>query len=326
MQMNQGVKTSDAGLFCSPTKPIHGNTLSKGNEMGLERLDRRDGGLLSESPVETAMTHILEEGPGLATRAGFYRADGWRAALHELEADPEPLLRHRMVVFPQAGIRSFRADFMVVVGGRGDPFRVANAARHAFIVECDGREYHASSAEAAEDLKRESLIRRTTGLDVLRFSGPEILYRSGFVSLVLGARAEALAAVHELGWDVVGRDAARILRCVSGLSSHFLLRREYVARNTAFPPDPWRVEDPAGEQFSSASLTRDAELDPFVDLRVAVARLRHTVAQARQISLPIAASSWDEDLEGRPRHIGHAVAAITARIIERASSHTASGR
>jgi hypothetical protein len=309
--------------FVPPTKPPHGNILSKGNEMGLERLDRRDDGLLSESPVETAMTHILEEGPGFETRAGFYRADGWRAALHELEADPEPLLRHRMVVFPQTGIRSFRADFMVVIGGRGEPFRAANAAQHAFIVECDGREYHASSAEAAEDLKRESLIRRTTGLDVLRFSGPEILYRSGLVSLVLGARSEALAAVHELGWDVVGRHAARILRCVSGLSSHFLLRREYIARNAAFPPDPWRVEDPAGEQFDSASLARDAELDLFVELRVAVARLRHAVAQARRISLPIAANSSGEDLEGRPQHIGRAIAAIAARLMEHTGRNTA---
>jgi hypothetical protein len=295
--------------------------------MGVQWLGRGGiDGLLSESPVETAMTHILEEGPGLGTRTGFYRADGWHAALHGLEADPEPLLRHRMVAFPQIGIRSFRADFMVVVGGRGEPFRAANSARHAFIVECDGREYHSSAAEVAEDLKRESLIRRTTGLDVLRFSGPEILHRSGLVSLVLGARAEALAAVHELGWDTVAHEAGHILRYVSWLSSHFLLRREYVTRNSAFPSDPWRVEDPAGEQFDSASLSRDAEIDPFMELRVAVAHLRHTVAKARQNPPSLVEQSWDEDLEAQPRHIGDVLMSVIANMIERTDRNALSAR
>lgn len=241
-------------------------------------------GLLSGSPVEDAMARILEEGPGVGTRAAFARADGWRAALKALRDDPVLLLRHRLVVFPQTQVRSYRADFMVVVGGRGGPPGTLGLSRDAFFVECDGKEFHGKADDVAADLERESVLRSETGMSVLRFSGPEILYRRHLVGLALSCQVEAFDAVQELGVDAVGPSADRVLAEVARLTGHFALRREYTARNTAEAIDPYDPVDSAGEWFDRREIFASpaAEWDPFLPLRTERAALRHAVALARR--------------------------------------------
>jgi hypothetical protein len=115
-------------------------------------------------------------------------------------------------------------------------------------------------------------------MDVLRFSGSEILFRPILVDLVIGAQAEAFLAVQELGEEAVGREADRVLSKVAERSCHFLLRREYTARNgPEAKEDPYDPCDTSGDGFDEARFRGEEASDPFLGLRVALARLRHAV-------------------------------------------------
>lgn len=248
----------------------------------LDLLSRRElPGSLLESVAEERLAAILEAGPGTGARAAFATASDWKDALRAVSADATALARKKLVIFPQASVDRYRVDFLVVVAPACD--RGMGQTLSAFIVECDGRKGHAESYDQVlADRERETRIRRETGMDVLRFSGAEVLYRSGDVAAVIGAQVEAMAALRDHG-DAVAREAFAVLHAVSSLSTHRALRADYTARNSERSRiEPYDPEDPFGEESIPRHVEREAEWDGFLALRMALARLWHAIAHARK--------------------------------------------
>ena len=233
-----------------------------------------------ESPIEEAMAAILEDGPGTGCRAAFLVAADWREALLALRDRPEILMRGRTVVVPQVSVLRHRPDFMVVAGDGLRPVSVRGAPRHAFFVECDGAEFHGQDRIEA-DLRRERAVRAETGMEVLRFSGGEISFHPGKVSLVVAARIEAMRAAQECGPGALEGTVEAVERAVAVLSCHPLLRPAYGSRNAPGSADPYDPFDPSGEEWDRDTARRRAEWDPFLGLATAVAELRHAVARHR---------------------------------------------
>ncbi len=281
--------------------------------MGLELLSRWSPvGLLLESPAEDLLARILEGGPGTNTRALFARAPGWREALTGMAEEPAVILRSQLIVFPQVWVGQYRIDFMVVCADPGAVRGVTQLSGFAFFVECDGRIGHAENAEQIRaDRERERTIRVQTGLPVLRFSGAEIMYRKAEVETVIGAHVEALSARREFGTQLALR-ADAVLEAAAQLSSHRALRTDYTARNSErLEEDPYDPDDPFGEEAFPEAVTREAAWDPFLDLRLKLAQLRHTVASARNL----ARGGWeDEEPGGAPRPFAEALARVLAAI------------
>ncbi len=287
--------------------------------MGLELLSRwSPEGLTLESPAEDHLAQILEEGPGTNARAQFARAAEWREALAALAEDPAAILRSQLIVFPQVKVNQYRADFMVVCGNPGDVRGVTQLSAFAFFVECDGRIGHVENAgQIRADRERERAIRVHTGLPVLRFSGAEVMYRKAEVAAVISAQVEALAARRECGPQLAPQ-ADAVLEAVAGLSSHRALRNDYTLRNSErFAEDPYDPGDPLGENGFPGKVVREAEWDPFLDLGLKLAELRHAVANAR-----LASDDWEgEEPGGLPQPFAEvltrALAAIPASIERR---------
>jgi hypothetical protein len=280
--------------------------------MGLELLSRwSPEGLLLESPAEDHLARLLEEGPGTNTRALFARAPGWREALTDVAEEPAAILRSQLIVFPQVWVGQYRTDFMVVCGDPGNVLGVTQLSSFAFFVECDGRIGHAENAEQIRaDRERERTIRMQTGLPVLRFSGAEVMYQKTEVAALIGAQVEALSARREYGTQLASH-ADAILEAVADLSSHRALRNDYTLRNSErVTEDPYDPCDPFGEDGFPARVIREAEWDPFLDLRLKLAQLRHAVANAR-----LASNGWEDDEpDGAPRPFAEVLARVLAAI------------
>jgi very-short-patch-repair endonuclease len=82
----------------------------------------------------------------------------------------------KVVLVPQARLGKYRADFLVVAKDyTGHPD--FDSPRIAFVIECDGHDYHERTKEqAARDKSRDRAL-ATAGLTVLRFTGSEIWTR-----------------------------------------------------------------------------------------------------------------------------------------------------
>lgn len=80
---------------------------------------------------------------------------------------------YKAVVLPQTQIGEFRVDFLIV--GRdyyGHPD--ADSPPIAFIVECDGHDFHERTKQQAARDKRRDRKLQTMGLPILRFTGSEL--------------------------------------------------------------------------------------------------------------------------------------------------------
>jgi hypothetical protein len=252
------------------------------------------------------MLAILEDGPGCGTKAGFLPPQLVAEALNAAQGDDELFTRHPLLVVPQAALGSLRADVLVMTRSRLGRSHWHGRAAHAFLVECDSLEFHAGRVQ--EDLARERAIRRTTGLDFLRFSGAEINFRPHQVHQVLAARVEAMHALHEFG-DAIQSYATRVIEHVGAVSCHPALRTEYQARNSPEEADLYDSFDPQGEHYNSPP---DIDCDPFEAMRDAVARLRHRISYLR-----LAGPGWepgDTFPERTPRSLGTVLAGIMARM------------
>lgn len=270
--------------------------------MALDYLDRwAPSGLLLESPAEAELAAILESGPGTEVRAVFARASGWLDAMRAVGEEPDAIARRHLIIFPQVGVARFRTDFMVVCAHVRDVGQSNSLSWFAFFVECDGVIGHTETAEQiSADLEREQVIRAETGMQVLRFSGAEVMYQRHEVHTVIAAYVETLAALREHR-NAVGPAADSVLEAVARLSCHRALRSDYTIRNAQRSrTEPYDAEDPYGEEELDPALIHEAEWDIFLDLRVKVSCLRHALALARR-----AAFDRDEDEpdgELRPFH------------------------
>jgi very-short-patch-repair endonuclease len=150
----------------------------------------------------------------------------WHQALALMLDPPAHMARNTVFVFPQTPVGNYSVDYLL---GVAPPFwREPDGKRRyqAFIVEADGLRYHgldpldADPGRIRRDLDRERLIRDETGLDVLRFAGPEIHYRLDTVGEVLAAYVEG-RIVHAMHGLAAGRDLARL---AIGLARHPALR------------------------------------------------------------------------------------------------------
>lgn len=252
--------------------------------MPLELLDRwGPEGLLLESEAEVEMARILELGPGTYARAVFARSEGWHQALKAVADDPSAIARSKLIVFPQAPVSQYRADFLIVCANVAPVMKRSALSRFGFFVECDGLIGHAETTEQVlDDVEREQSIRRQTGMNVLRFSGAEVMYQRREVQTVLGAQVEAMAALREHG-EAVQQEAQVVLDAVAALTAHRALRTDYTARNSARSQlEPYDPADPSGEWGIASEMVREAGWDPFLSLRVDVARLNHAIARARR--------------------------------------------
>lgn len=252
--------------------------------MVLELLDRWSPvGLLLESEAEIEMSRILESGPGTHAKAVFAQSHGWREALKAVASDANALARSKLIVFPQTSVSQYRADFLVVCANVAPVMKRSALSRFGFFVECDGRIGHAETAEQVrDDYEREQAIRRQTGMDVLRFSGAEVMYQRREVQSVIAAQVEAMAALREHG-DAVRREAQTALDAVARLAAHRALRTDYTVRNSARSQlEPYDPSDPFGEWGFNPEVLREAGWDSFLSLRLNVARLNHAIARARQ--------------------------------------------
>lgn len=275
--------------------------------MTLEFLSRwSPPGFLSESPAEERLAEILEDGPGSGTRASFATARDWLTALESVANDSSALARCNMIIFPQAGVGRYRVDFLVVTA----PLRTHRMgfACDAFFVECDGLIGHAENADQAQsDHDRELEIRCATGLDVLRFSGAEVLYRSSDVAAVIGAQVEAMAALRTHRSSTVEYAATKVLFTVASLSAHRARRIDYTARNSFRSKfEPYNPSDPFGLDGVSVGIKREAEWDPFLALRLEITKLRHADAHARQV----APAQDDEAVGGGLEPLGSVLLAV----------------
>lgn len=254
--------------------------------MVLELLDRwSPPGLLLESEAEIEMSRILESGPGTHAKAGFARSDGWREALKAVASDANAIARSKLVVFPQTPVCQYRADFLVVCANVTPVMKRSALSRFGFFVECDGRVGHAETTEQVlDDHEREKAIRRQTGMDVLRFSGAEVVYQRREVQSVIAAQVEAMAALREHG-EAVRPEVKTVLNTVARLAAHRALRTDYTVRNSVRSQlEPYDPSDPFGEWDINSEVLREAEWDAFLSLRLDVARLNHAIARARQVA------------------------------------------
>jgi very-short-patch-repair endonuclease len=282
--------------------------------MPLELLDRwSPPGFLLESEAELEMSRILETGPGTQAQAVFARSDGWRHALKSVASDPNAIARGKLIVFPQAVVMHYRADFLVVCASVAPVMKRSTLSRFGFFVECDGLVGHAETAQQVwDDRQREQAIRRETGMDVLRFSGAEVMYQRREVQAVLGAQIEAMAALRDYG-DAVRSEAQAVLEAVAGLASHRALRNDYTVRNSArSQAEPYDASDPFGNLEFGPEMLREATWDPFLSLRVDMARLAHSVARARQAAPEV----QEHEPEGELQPFGEALAAAIEKAYE----------
>lgn len=262
-----------------------------------------------ESPIEDLVSRMLDGGASLGTRTGYLEARTWEEGLRLVEASPELSLRHELFVFPQVRVRHFRPDFMVAVRPRR---RRPEVPWDAFFVECDGARHHSALAHAMADLGRETSIKGVTGMDTLRFSGAEIVYRADQVAQVLGARIETSAAVQECGGEAFPAGLLdEVWRAVATLARHPALRRPYWAGNRpASTEDPYDPDDPLGENPRSTADADAAEWDSFHRLRALVARVRHAVA-AHRLEGPI---QRGVEGTGQLRSLGDVLTSLLARV------------
>jgi hypothetical protein len=189
----------------------------------------------------------------------------------------------------------------------------------AFFVECDGRIGHAETTEqVVDDANREQVIRRQTGMDVLRFSGAEVMFQRREVQAVLGAQVEAMAALREQG-EGVQPEAQAVLDAVARLAAHRALRTDYTVRNAARSKlEPYDASDPFGELGFADELLREAGWDEFLSLRVDVARLNHAIARDRQAAPEVEEYEPDGDLVPFVEAFDAAIDAVGSALGEKA--------
>lgn len=174
------------------------------------------------------MTAIIEGGLGTDLKGVFHASRDWRTALRALREGTN-FERNSVVAFPQVCVFGYRIDFLVAVAL--PMYRRSTGARRwdAFFVECDGRAYHGldprhwDSAKIAADLSRERDVRRRTGLDMLRFTGPELSFRMDEVEEVLTAFVSGLLGIQEADLEA----ARRVADHARDMASHALTRHAY---------------------------------------------------------------------------------------------------
>jgi hypothetical protein len=274
-----------------------------------------------ESPIEERMAGILEDGPGTGCRAVFMHATSVDDAKHMLAGEPTLSRRYPLIVVPQPTVGRYRPDYLVVTTAPGtDPASLAWKDR-AFLVECDGDEFHGSAEQVSADRRREKEIRSATGLDVVRFSGGEINYGTGSVISLLEASVELRMAVqaHPEIWEAADMDSVR--RRLSRMTSLPAQRQQHVGRNSR-PMDPYDSLDPFGEALFGAYRTGADEFDDMDSILSDRVSVRHHVAAARREWSASTAADFDEEPGGGFRHIGDVMYGLVEDIADRMCAGT----
>jgi len=106
---------------------------------------------VTESPIETVF------GARFALRARpLCDAVGWEFSVGTGDVD--------LVLHPQFPLERFRYDFAVRTKGRQKPL---------LLVECDGKDFHSTSEQQANDLLKDAAA-SNAGIRLIRFTGSEI--------------------------------------------------------------------------------------------------------------------------------------------------------
>jgi very-short-patch-repair endonuclease len=125
---------------------------------------------VTESPIETFF------GARFALRARHLcNVLGWEFAVGTGDAD--------LVIHPQFPLERFRFDFAIRTKGRPKPL---------ILVECDGKDFHSSSEQQANDALKD-VAALNAGIRLIRFTGSEINRDAdGCVSYALAATMSAV--------------------------------------------------------------------------------------------------------------------------------------
>ncbi len=162
-----------------------------GSVIDLNRRPRADSGFQiafdrCDSPIEQAYCLALFQVPGIAAVGGDFEP----VMLSGFQAE------HRILVFAQQPIKSYRADFLLV------GLSAELAEPRFLIVECDGTDYHSKREHRLRDEHRSSAL-VATGFQIERFPGT-MIYR------------EPQTVVRQTLDGFVGFDAKRCARMVDG--------------------------------------------------------------------------------------------------------------
>ncbi len=119
----------------------------------------------AESPIERHACVLIH-------RCLLFRANANAYRFEIVKADAIAREQQRCVlVFSQVEIADCRLDFLIAAyDARTDSFR-------RLAVECDSHEFHGELAKQRKDRERDTVLRQTTGLRVLRLSGKQIVGR-----------------------------------------------------------------------------------------------------------------------------------------------------
>ena len=215
-----------------------------------------DHEFMPDSPIEARiMLNILETSPGIDITARY----GLDASYEEIKdfvlmASNEPKWTDCMV-FPQATVGPYRVDFIIAVRR---PLQPRPNRYRLFIVEADGAAYHSATPEQVKrDIARQAWLVQHTGMDVLRFSGAEILYAVEVVGRVMEGFVESVLP------DVYCRDGSRLARARSELLG---LSRRLAALPAARPHYVnWQSARDIEELRRLLREIRDAEAEPPED-------------------------------------------------------------
>jgi very-short-patch-repair endonuclease len=177
-----------------------------------------------ESPIEERLMRlVLEASPGVDVTARYVLAFSEELIREFVKCAGGERFAPKYLVFPQAGIASYRVDFVLAA-------RVwSPGAYHVWIVEADGAAYHSQPDQVRRDIDRQFALRQKTGWDILRFSGAEISFAAPAVGDVLEAYVMATAPDPYCAADSA-RD--RLRRKLHGVAVHLASlpahRDEYV--------------------------------------------------------------------------------------------------
>ncbi|WP_372623384.1 hypothetical protein [Falsiroseomonas sp.] len=229
-----------------------------------------------ESQIEFLLLHAMSAGLGTDVPAKLLLVRSWTEAEAIMRNPPPALARETVFVFPQTPIGNYRVDFLVGVAAPHWLQPEGERRFSKFIVEADGRKFHglhpveSDPRDVRRDVDRDALIRRETGLDVLRFSGPELVYHLDRVQDVLTAYVRS-----RISKAADTPAAVRIRGIVAGLTGHPALREQFTFGST-------------GATFSA--------------LYTAVAAL-----DAEELEIRQAEPAFDDDLLGGPIHVSVAL-------------------
>jgi very-short-patch-repair endonuclease len=118
-------------------------------------------GQRGDSPIEWAMSVAFQyaECLGMGGNELKQPKDDWSVYFNDANFQGT-------VIIPQAKVKNYRADFMIVTGGNGVNVAVA--------IECDGHDFHERTKEQARHDRSRDRFFVEQGIIVLRFTGAEI--------------------------------------------------------------------------------------------------------------------------------------------------------